>query len=163
MKTMKYILAALTVGGMMASCNTDIESLTIQRPLTYDDQYYQNLRDYKESDHEIAFGWFAQYGAQNSAAVRFMGLPDSLDICSTWGGIPATENTEIWEEIRFVQKVKGTKMLCVQSPVSMRKQMTMLSSRLTMKRRQCRVTKNGLPHLIVLLKCMPNISSIRYF
>ena len=69
MKTMKYILAALTVGGMMASCNTDIESLTIQRPLTYDDQYYQNLRDYKESDHEIAFGWFAQYGAQNSAAV----------------------------------------------------------------------------------------------
>lgn len=79
MKTMKYILAALTVGGMMASCNTDIESLTIQRPLTYDDQYYQNLRDYKESDHEIAFGWFAQYGAQNSAAVRFMGLPDSLD------------------------------------------------------------------------------------
>ena len=58
MKTMKYILAALTVGGMMASCNTDIESLTIQRPLTYDDQYYQNLRDYKESDHEIAFGLF---------------------------------------------------------------------------------------------------------
>lgn len=113
MKTMKYILAALTVGGMMASCNTDIESLTIQRPLTYDDQYYQNLRDYKESDHEIAFGWFAQYGAQNSAAVRFMGLPDSLDICSMWGGIPSTENTEIWEEIRFVQKVKGTKMLCV--------------------------------------------------
>lgn len=40
MKTMKYILAALTVGGMMAACNTDIESLTIQRPLTYDDQYY---------------------------------------------------------------------------------------------------------------------------
>ena len=95
MKTMKYILAALTVGGMMASCNTDIESLTIQRPLTYDDQYYQNLRDYKASEHEIAFGWFAQYGAQNSAAVRFMGLPDSLDICSMWGGIPATENTEI--------------------------------------------------------------------
>lgn len=88
MKTMKYILAALTVGGMMASCNTDIESLTIQRPLTYDDQYYQNLRDYKASEHEIAFGWFAQYGAQNSAAVRFMGLPDSLDICSMWGGIP---------------------------------------------------------------------------
>ena len=63
MKTMKYILAALTVGGMMASCNTDIESLTIQRPLTYDDQYYQNLRDYKASEHEIAFGcavWSAE-------------------------------------------------------------------------------------------------------
>lgn len=113
MKTMKYLLVALATGSLMAACNTDIESLTIQRPLTYDDQYYQNLRDYKASDHEIAFGWFAQYGAQNSAAVRFMGLPDSLDICSMWGGIPAKENTEIWDEIRFVQKVKGTKMLCV--------------------------------------------------
>lgn len=30
-----------------------------------------------------------------------------------WGGIPAKENTDIWEEIRFVQKVKGTKMLAV--------------------------------------------------
>mgnify|MGYP000812669676 CR=1 FL=1 len=29
------------------------------------------------------------------------------------GGIPTKENTEIWDEIRFVQKVKGTKMLCV--------------------------------------------------
>lgn len=46
-------------------------------------------------------------------AVRFMGLPDSLDICSLWGGIPAKENKEIWEEIRFVQKIKGTKMLAV--------------------------------------------------
>ena len=163
MKTMKYILAALTVGGMMASCNTDIESLTIQRPLTYDDQYYQNLRDYKESDHEIAFGWFAQYGAQNSAAVRFMGLPDSLDICSMWGGIPATENTEIWEEIRFVQKVKGTKMLCVAITRIDAETDDHAFKQATMKRRQCRVTKNGLPHLIVLLKCMPNISSIRYF
>ena len=113
MKIMKYLLTAIATGSLMSACNTDIESLTIQKPLTYDDQYYQNLRDYKASDHEIAFGWFAQYGAQNSAAVRFMGLPDSLDICSMWGGIPAKENTEIWEEIRFVQKVKGTKMLCV--------------------------------------------------
>ena len=54
MKTMKYLLVALATGSLMAACNTDIESLTIQRPLTYDDQYYQNLRDYKASDHEIA-------------------------------------------------------------------------------------------------------------
>ena len=113
MKTIKYLLAALTMSSMMTACDTDIESIEIQKPLTYDDQYYQNLRDYKASDHEIAFGWFAQYGAQNSEAVRFTGLPDSLDICSLWGGIPAKENTEIWEELRFVQRVKGTKMLCV--------------------------------------------------
>lgn len=97
----------------MASCDTDIESKDIQKPLTYDDLYYQNLRDYKASDHSIAFMWFAQYGAQNSMAVRFAGLPDSLDICSLWGGIPDSSQTDIWKELRFVQKVKGTKMLVV--------------------------------------------------
>lgn len=116
MKALRYILAVMTFGGAVVACNTDQEAFNldeIQRPLTYDDQYYKNLRNYKASDHEISFGWFSQYGPQNSMAVRFMGLPDSLDICSMWGGIPAKENKEIWEEIRFVQKVKGTKMLCV--------------------------------------------------
>lgn len=114
MRTIKYLLTLIVgMGWLMVSCDTDIESESIQHPYTYSDLYYQNLRDFKASDHEISFGWFAQYGAQNSMAVRFMGLPDSLDICSMWGGIPAKENTDIWEEIRFVQKVKGTKMLVV--------------------------------------------------
>ena len=114
MRTINYLLTLIVgMGGLMVSCDTDIESESIQHPYTYSDLYYQNLRDFKASDHEISFGWFAQYGAQNSMGVRFMGLPDSLDICSMWGGIPAKENTDIWEEIRFVQKVKGTKMLAV--------------------------------------------------
>ena len=113
MKTIKYLLALAAMGSLMYSCDTDIETEVTQEPYTYSDLYYQNLRDYKASDHSIAFGWFSQYGAQNSMAVRFMGLPDSLDICSMWGGIPARENNDIWEEIRFVQKVKGTKMLSV--------------------------------------------------
>ncbi len=113
MKTIKYLLALAVMGSLMYSCDTDIETNTIQKPYTYSDLYYQNLRDYKSSDHSISFGWFAQYGGQNSLGVRFMGLPDSLDICSMWGGIPAKENTDIWDEIRFVQKVKGTKMFAV--------------------------------------------------
>ncbi len=113
MKTIRYLLVLVVIGSLMYSCDTDIEEEITQAPYTYSDLYYQNLRDFKASDHSISFGWFAQYGAQNSMAVRFLGLPDSLDICSMWGGIPAKENTDIWEEIRFVQKVKGTKMLAV--------------------------------------------------
>ena len=113
MKAIKYLLALVAVGGLMTACDTDIETKEIQKPYTYSPLYYQNLRDYKASDHSIAFMWFAQYGAQNSMAVRFAGLPDSLDICSLWGGIPAKENTQLWEELRFVQKTKGTKMLVV--------------------------------------------------
>ena len=103
MKTIKFLLALIVTASLMTACDTDIESKDIQKPYTYSPLYYQNLRDYKASDHSIAFMWFAQYGAQNSMAVRFAGLPDSLDICSLWGGIPAPENTQLWEELRFVQ------------------------------------------------------------
>lgn len=113
MRTIKFLLGLIVMAGFMASCDRDIEAKTIQTPYTYSDLYYQNLRDFKASDHPISFGWFAQYGPQNSMAVRFMGLPDSLDICSMWGFIPEKEKTAIWEEIRFVQKVKGTRMLVV--------------------------------------------------
>ncbi len=112
MRTYKYLLTFIVLLTVMLSC-TDIESESIQSPYTYSDEYYQNLREYKASNHSIAFGWFSQYGQQNSLAVRFLGLPDSLDICSLWGGIPSSERTDIWEELRFVQKVKGTKMLVV--------------------------------------------------
>ena len=113
MKTINKILMGVLAGGaLLTSCNTDIETVSIQNPKTYSDLYYQNLRDYKASDHSIAFGWFAQYGAQNSMAVRFNGLPDSLDICSLWGGIPQ-QGSEVWNDMKFVQKVKGTKMLSV--------------------------------------------------
>ncbi len=113
MKVIKYfMLSAVVVCGFLTAC-TDIEIKRVNTPYTYDDAYYQNLRDYKASDHEISFGWFAEYGPQNSMAVRFLGLPDSLDICSLWGGIPSLDNTDVWEELRFVQRVKGTKMLVV--------------------------------------------------
>jgi len=114
MKKIKYLLALLAAGGLMASCDTNIEPEVIQKPYTYDALYYKNLRDYKASDHSISFMWFAQWGGQNSMATRFIGLPDSLDVVSIWGGgIPPKENTQLWEDLRFVQKVKGTKMLYV--------------------------------------------------
>lgn len=113
MKILNFFAGATILVGMMTACDNDIEAEQITHPLVYDSQYYQNLRDYKESDHSIAFGWFADYGTQHSGGVRFLNLPDSLDIVSLWGGIPAKEETQIWEELRFVQKVKGTRMLAV--------------------------------------------------
>ena len=110
MKILKYIVSVALLTGLMASCDTDTELLDVQKPYTYSDLYYQNLRDYKASDHSIAWGWFADYSQNHSMALRFLGLPDSLDICSLWGGLPSDEKT--WEELRFVQKVKGTKMVC---------------------------------------------------
>lgn len=109
----------MIVGGALASCDTDIENTDIVKPTTYDTQYFQNLRDYKASDHQIAWGWFSDYTQSFSPATRFTGLPDSLDICSLWGGIPTDvegrEQThylpDVYKEMKYVQQTKGTKLV----------------------------------------------------
>lgn len=119
MKIMKYIMALLLIACMFASCDTDVENATVVGPTTYGPQYYKNLRDYKKSDHAIAWGWFADYTQSTSLATRFLGLPDSLDICSLWGGIPSDDSThvdthylpEVYREMKYVQEVKGTKLV----------------------------------------------------
>ena len=119
MKLMKYIMPLLLIACRFASCDTDVENATVVAPTTYGPQYYKNLRDYKKSDHSIAWGWFADYTQSTSLATRFLGLPDSLDICSLWGGIPSDDSThvdthylpEVYREMKYVQEVKGTKLV----------------------------------------------------
>lgn len=118
------LFSAVLLAGTMISCNTDIENLDIQKPYTYSEQYYENLRAYKASDHQVSFMWFADYSSSHSMGIRFLGLPDSLDICSLWGGIPSDiegkpntfYNPQVHEEMRFIQKVKGTKLTYVTFP-----------------------------------------------
>lgn len=119
MKIMKYIMPLLLIACMFVSCDTDVENTTVVAPTTYGPQYYKNLRDYKKSDHSIAWGWFADYTQSTSLATRFLGLPDSLDICSLWGGIPSDDSThvdthylpEVYREMKYIQEVKGTKLV----------------------------------------------------
>ena len=42
-------------GTLLFSCETDPEKLEIVKPYPKSDQYYADLRDYKNSDHEIVF------------------------------------------------------------------------------------------------------------
>lgn len=116
---MKYIMPLLLIACMFASCDNDVENATVVAPTTYGPQYYKNLRDYKKSDHSIAWGWFADYTQSTSLATRFLGLPDSLDICSLWSGIPSDDSThvdthylpEVYREMKYIQEVKGTKLV----------------------------------------------------
>lgn len=119
MKIMKYIMSLLLIACMFVSCDTDVENTTVVAPTTYGPQYYKNLRDYKKSDHSIAWGWFADYTQSTSLATRFLGLPDSLDICSLWSGIPSDDSThvdthylpDVYREMKYVQEVKGTRLV----------------------------------------------------
>lgn len=120
MKILKYILPLFCIGAIFVSCNTNVENVEVIDPYTYSPLYYQDLRDYKASDHSLAWAWFADYiGESGSMAVRFTGLPDSLDIVSLWGGIPSSDSTHVnttynpsvAEEMHFVQKTKGMKLV----------------------------------------------------
>lgn len=116
MKAYKFILPILALAGFATSCDTEIENVVEQgdyvvKPLNISELYYQNLREYKETDHAICFGWFSKYGGLTSGAVRFSGLPDSIDLVSLWGGIPK-DPIDI-AEMRMCQEKKGIKFMPV--------------------------------------------------
>ena len=90
----------------LTSCNTSIEALDIIKPEEKSEQYYADLRAYKQrTDHEVFFGWF---GGWNTKSPNMIGslksVPDSVDIISIWSG------TYDREDIEYVQRVKGTRV-----------------------------------------------------
>lgn len=53
--------------------------------------YYENLRAYKRSEHSVAFGWFGGWtGVGASMVGSLMGLPDSVT------SFPSGETGRIW-------------------------------------------------------------------
>lgn len=76
-----------------------------------DEAYYEALRAYKASDHSVAFGWFSGWG-EGSAKVSAMlsAVPDSMDIISLWDNSRNLTPSKK-EDLEFVQKVKGTKVV----------------------------------------------------
>lgn len=101
------LLSALCWG--FAACDTDYEPLELQLPYQYDEQYYINLRDYKStmSERSLCFVWFTDYENPSSPGNRFSVLPDSVDICSLWGGYPKP-GTIAYEEMWEMRRRKGT-------------------------------------------------------
>lgn len=122
MKLKIFSLFALAVGfTALASCDTDTEALEVQKPLTYDEQYYKDLRDYKKTDHEICYVYYQNWrplegvsGYKDPASwgERFRGLPDSIDIVNTWLGIPTKEEHPVaYADMKYCQEKLGTRFV----------------------------------------------------
>lgn len=120
MKSAINILIAIVLGAMtFASCNewTETEALNYETNggvgSSHGDAYYANLREYKKSDHTIAFGWFSDWtGTGTQMTSQLMGLPDSMDLVSMWGNWNNL-SPEKKEDLRKVRELKGTKvMMC---------------------------------------------------
>lgn len=63
------------------------------------DEYYAALRAYKQTDHQVAFGWFGGWSGEGAYMKSSLaGIPDSVDIVSIWGN---------WSNITEAQKRSG--------------------------------------------------------
>ena len=86
----KYFFGILGISFALTACDdwldTEIKdpaNLTISNK---DEAYYARLREYKKSDHPVAFGWYGNWtGTGASYENSLKGLQDSVDFVSLWG------------------------------------------------------------------------------
>lgn len=112
-KSIIYLALAFSGLGFFFSCEkqNEPEALEIQVVPELPDTYYEALREYKKTDHPLAFGWFGNWTATGSAmSTRLDNAPDSMDIISIWGGY-TNLTPAMMADKDYVQKVKGTKVI----------------------------------------------------
>ena len=114
-KVFKY--ATLAAGLLMAAAACDKWTETqVLHPadltsIQKSEEYYAALRAYKETDHEVAFGWFGNWGGTGiSMENSLMGLPDSVDFVSLWGNWQNPGEDRL-NDLKKVKELKGTKAL----------------------------------------------------
>ncbi|MDR2816190.1 MAG: glycoside hydrolase family 18 [Proteiniphilum sp.] len=105
--------AGLLIGiAFIFSCSdwTDIEPLDLQKPIKKSEEYYQNLRAYKASDHQVAFGWFGGWNPDAPSMSRSLAsIPDSVDIISIWGDNKVDTEAKK-KDLEYVREKYGTKV-----------------------------------------------------
>lgn len=123
MKAKNILILLCCTAGIFTfgSCDTDVEALEIQTLKTYDEQYYQNVRDFKKSDHEISYAYYEAWSPEEgisgykdpaSWGERMVGLPDSIDIVNLWMGIPTAETHPIaYADMKYCQEKLGTRFV----------------------------------------------------
>lgn len=116
-KSYKFLLAMLGATFMFSACgdwtDTEIKDPTNLTNPNKTEAYYQALRAWKQTDHEITFGWFGNWvGEGTSQEHSLRGLPDSVDVVSIWGNcFNLTEARKA--DLKYAQTVRGLKvMMC---------------------------------------------------
>lgn len=114
----KILILSILAASVTVSCSdwTKVEPM-MPTDLTAntheDDDYYANLRAYRNSEHEIMFGYYQGWGgASSSYEHSLMGLPDSLDMVSMWGAGFNYNETQL-ADLKMAHEKKGLKCLLV--------------------------------------------------
>ncbi|MGN1212231.1 MAG: glycoside hydrolase family 18, partial [Candidatus Cryptobacteroides sp.] len=124
----KYILPAAALLCAL-SCSKWLE-VEPYRPtdLTGNDktpEYYEALRAYRNTDHQICFGYYSGWNGEDVVNMKLslMGLPDSLDMVSLWG-CWCNLNDSQKRDLKKAQELKGMKALAVFIVASIGDQLT---------------------------------------
>lgn len=78
------------------------------------EEYYEKLRAYKKTSHQLAFGWFGGWsGGSISSRSSLRSIPDSMDIIGLWGSTWSYKemNKNKKEDLKFVQEKYGFKVV----------------------------------------------------
>ncbi|MCL1626056.1 glycoside hydrolase family 18 [Bacteroides caecicola] len=109
-----YGLFLSVITSLFISCSdwTDAEREVFPEEMT-SEEYYAALRAYKQTDHQIAFGWFGNWTGEGAFMKNSLaGIPDSVDIVSIWGNWGNITEAQK-KDLEFCQKTKGTRFtLC---------------------------------------------------
>ena len=73
MRTTRYLMVLSVLSLLMAACDTEPEALDLQPLKEYSEEYYQALRDYKASQHEICYVYYADWAPIEGAPRRLSG------------------------------------------------------------------------------------------
>lgn len=125
MNKIKFIFASALAVAAISSCLKE-EAIVLQEPYTYDEQYFENLREFKKSEHTMSYVYYAAWaplegytGYKDPASwgERLRGLPDSLDICNLWMGYPSPDPESesyapvAYADMKYMQETLGTRFV----------------------------------------------------
>ena len=60
MNKIKYFFAFAMSVVAISSCLKE-EKIVLQEPFTYDEQYYENVREFKKSEHTLSYCYYAAW------------------------------------------------------------------------------------------------------
>ena len=125
MNKIKFIFASALAVAAISSCLKE-EAIVLQEPFTYDEQYFENIREYKKSEHTLSYCYYAAWaplegltGYKDPASwgERLRGLPDSLDIVNLWMGYPSPNPESesyapvAYADMKYMQEKLGTRFV----------------------------------------------------
>lgn len=113
MKIFGNIVLTLFVGLLCVQCSdwTTPEPNYTEPYNRNSEEYYEALREYKNTEHPVMFGWYSGWtGIGDNMINQLRGVPDSMDIISLWENSDNLTPEQL-SDLQEVREKKGTRVV----------------------------------------------------